>query len=274
MAPSCCTAPPRARRAVRWLSSPTVTSSNSTSRRPGSFAEEGLAEALARDAARPPSHPPGAGGPHYRLIDRRPEGAGSRVVVSCAGRELSLYLPLPGEAAAIDLVAALAAQEGASREALSSDRIEKALANVRLSGRGSLRTLAGDVLVLDDTYNANPSSMRAALATLAELAGTRRKVAVLGEMKELGVFAENEHVALGDAVAEAGVTLFIGCGGLMDRALDRAASRGVEVVRCESTDGAATAASARVVAGDAVLVKGSRSVGTEAVITALERGRN
>ncbi len=225
-----------------------------TSRRPGSFAEEGAA---------------GAGGPHYRLVDRRPEDAGSRVVLSCAGRELTLHLPLPGEAAAIDLTAALAAQEAASREALSSDRIETALMTVRLAGRGSLRTLANDVVVLDDTYNANPSSMRAALTTLSEIAGARRKVAVLGEMKELGPLAEEEHVALGDAVADAGVALFIGCGGLIDRALERAAARGVAVVRCATTDDAAIEARTRVVPGDAVLVKGSRSVGTEIVVVAL-----
>lgn len=242
-----------------------------TSRRPGSFAEEGMAEALARSPSRPPSHPPGAGGPHYRLVDRRPEGAGSRVVVSCAGRELSMYVPLPGEAAAIDLTAALAAQEAASREALSSDRIEKALATVRLSGRGTLRTLADDVLVLDDTYNANPSSMRAALATLAEIAGSRRRVAVLGEMKELGALAEEEHVALGDAVADAGVALFIGCGGLMDLAVERAAARGISVVRCASTEEAAAEATKRIASRDAVLVKGSRSTRTEVVVSAIER---
>jgi len=244
-----------------------------SSRRPGSFAEDGLAGALARAPSQPPSHPPGAGGPHYRLIERAPEGDGSRVVVSCAGRELSLHLPLPGEAAAIDFIAAVAAQEAASREALPGARIEEALASVRLSGRGTVRTLPGDVVVLDDTYNANPSSMRAALETLAEIAGPRRKVAVLGEMKELGPLAEEEHVALGDVVAEAGVALFIGCGGLMDRALDRAAARGVVVVRCASTVEATAEASARVASGDVVLVKGSRSVGTEAVIAALDQRR-
>ncbi len=235
----------------------------SSDRRPGSFAEDGMAEALTRDS-RPP-------GPHYRLVDRRSEGAGSRVVVSCAGRDLSLHLPVPGEAAAIDLTAALAAQEAASREVLSSDRIEQALARVRLAGRGTLKTLPGDLLVLDDTYNANPSSMRAALATLSEIAASRKKVAVLGEMKELGALAEEEHVALGDVVADAGVALFIGCGGLMDLALERAESRGVSVVRCSSTTDAAIEATKRLSDGDAVLVKGSRSTGTEAVVAAIER---
>ncbi|MBX3208284.1 MAG: UDP-N-acetylmuramoylalanyl-D-glutamyl-2, 6-diaminopimelate--D-alanyl-D-alanine ligase [Labilithrix sp.] len=246
----------------------------STTRRPGSFAEEGMAEALARPPSRPSSLPPSApssGRPHYRLVDRTPDGAGSRVVVSCAGREITFHLPLAGEAAAIDLTAALAAQEAVSREVLTTTAIEHALASLRLEGRGALRTLAGDVLLLDDTYNANPASMRAALATLAEIAGNRRKVVVLGEMKELGALAEAEHDALGDAIADAGVALAIGCGGLVDRALDRAAARDVAVARAADTAEAAGVARERVTSGDAVLVKGSRSARTEVVVAELER---
>jgi UDP-N-acetylmuramoyl-tripeptide--D-alanyl-D-alanine ligase len=246
-------------------------------RRPGSFAEDGLPSALAQEPPPPPSMPPSApssGLPHYRLLERTPEGAGSRVVVSCAGRELTLLVPLPGEAAAIDLLAALAAQEAVSREILPSTSIEHALASVRIDGRGVVRTLRDDVLVIDDTYNANPASMRSALATLAEIGEDRRKVAVLGEMKELGPLAEQEHVALGDAIAEAGVSLVIGCGGLVGLALDRAASRGVEIVRCADTTEASTIAPSRIRAGDAVLVKGSRSTRTESVVAALERAHS
>lgn len=247
-------------------------------RRPGSFVDEG--ELLGRDpslsATIPPmSLPPSApssGLPHYRVIERTPVANGSQVVVVAAGRELTLQLPLPGEAAAIDLAAALAAQEAASREMLGPEAIERALAGVRLAGRGGVRTLANDVVVLDDTYNANPGSMRAALATLAEIAGARRKVAVLGEMKELGPLAESEHAALGDAIAFSGVQLLIGCGGpLIGLALDRAASRGVEVVPCADTAEAAAVTPTKVRAGDAVLVKGSRSTRTEEVVAALER---
>ena len=109
--------------------------------------------------------------------------------------------------------------------------------------------------------------MRVALATLAELAGKdRRKVAVLGEMKELGALAEEEHTALGDAIADAGVALVIGCGGLVDLALVRAAARGVATVAAATTALAAEEAKARITVGDVVLVKGSRGVGAEAVV--------
>lgn len=206
----------------------------------------------------------------YRLVERVTEGAGSRVTIARPGGPVTVRLPIPGEVAAIDLAAALAAQEAASDVILAAPRIDEALRTVAPSGRARVVTLERDVLVLDDTYNANPASMRAALATLGELAGGRRKVAVLGEMKELGPLAEEEHDALGDAVAEAGIELLVGCGGLAGRVVARARQRGI----AEAVDAADTAEAAREVLsrlrpGDAVLVKGSRGVAAERVVEAL-----
>jgi UDP-N-acetylmuramoyl-tripeptide--D-alanyl-D-alanine ligase len=209
-------------------------------------------------------------GSTYQLVQREPRGeAGSLVVIEAVGRRLEIALPLPGEAAAIDLAAALAAQEAASGVKLSVDRIEAALATIDLAGRATIKRLGSDILVLDDTYNANPASMRAALATLGELGQSRRRVAVLGEMKELGTHAETEHDSLGEAIASAGVALAIGCGGLISRSFERASALGVECIAASSTSDAAREATARVRAGDAVLVKGSRSVGAERVVAAL-----
>ena len=134
---------------------------------------------------------------------------------------------------------------------LSAGQITSALEKLALTGRGTVRTLKNDVVLLDDTYNANPSSMRAALSTLRELAGDRRKVAVLGEMKELGALAEAEHEALAEDIVRAGVSLAIGCGGLIDLALDIAATRGVEVVKTTSAAEAAVEATKRVQPNDA-----------------------
>ncbi len=132
-----------------------------------------------------------------------------------------------------------------------------------------MRRLVDGTLLLDDTYNANPQSMRAALQTLQELSAGRRAVAVLGEMRELGPLAAEEHERLGEAVAASGARLAISCGGLADLAVRAAERAGVEAVLAADADGAARAALEHVAPGDAVLVKASRSVGAERVVAAL-----
>ncbi len=217
----------------------------------------------------------------YRILERVPRGAyGSRVRVARRdGDTIELDFPLIGEAAALDLVAALAATEAATGGPIDIDRATRALESLAsrpaLASRGCVRSLADGTQIIDDTYNANPASMRAALASLQEVAipDRRRMVVVLGEMKELGPLAEAEHVALGDVLAKSGVGLAISCGGLMDLAMDRAAEAGIATIKAESTTHAAEAAVREVVAGDVVLVKGSRSVGTERVVSALAERR-
>ena len=114
------------------------------------------------------------------------------------------------------------------------------------------------------------ASMRAALETLKEIGGTRRRVAVLGEMKELGPLAEEEHDALGDVLAASGVAVAIGCGGLATRIIERAKAKGLnEAIAATDTLEAAKEAVARVKEGDAVLVKGSRGVAAERVVEVL-----
>jgi len=230
---------------------------------------------LARTVARRAESFGRAATAQYRLLERTPLGArGSRVVVDRHRERIELTLPLVGEAAAIDFVAALAAAEAALGELLSHDALVNALAGAAtLAGRGALRRLHDDTLVLDDSYNANPASVRNALRSLAELgqAESRRTVAVLGEMKELGPTSPREHEALGDEIAAAGVALAVGCGGLIDLALDRAAARGVAVIKAKTTDEAAERAASSVAPRDVVLVKGSRSVGAERVVDALAR---
>jgi UDP-N-acetylmuramoyl-tripeptide--D-alanyl-D-alanine ligase len=212
----------------------------------------------------------------YRLVERHPLGErGSRVLVARPeGEPLDLVLPLVGEAAAIDFVAALAAAEAAADQVLPSAVVVEALSGLRaIEGRAHVRTLSDDVVVLDDTYNANPASMHAALGTLRELALARsgRAVAIIGEMKELGARSAYEHEALGEAVALAGVALAIGCGGAARATLERASRGGVAVIDAPDVATAAREAVANVRGGDVVLVKGSRSVGAEMVVKALEQ---
>jgi UDP-N-acetylmuramoyl-tripeptide--D-alanyl-D-alanine ligase len=131
--------------------------------------------------------------------------------------------------------------------------------------RGDEAELPGGGLLINDAYNANPISMRAALAYLAERAGDRRRVAILGDMAELGRTAPAYHREVGDAAAELGVDEVLAVGELARGYLDGGvAGRWVpnvhEAVR-ELPD--------VVRPGDAVLVKASRAVGLEAVAAAL-----
>jgi UDP-N-acetylmuramoyl-tripeptide--D-alanyl-D-alanine ligase len=203
----------------------------------------------------------------YRLVAREALGPeGSRVTLERpGGPPVSVVLPIPGEAAAVDLAAALAAADAAAPGPV--DPVAGLVALAPIAGRMQVRRARG-LTILDDAYNANPGSMRAALATLGECRGQRR-VAVLGEMKELGPAAEREHAALADAVVAAGVSLLVSCGGLADVLARGVTSRDVEVVLAGSAAEAARATSERVRPGDVVLVKASRSVGAERVVETL-----
>jgi UDP-N-acetylmuramoyl-tripeptide--D-alanyl-D-alanine ligase len=219
----------------------------------------------------------------YELVSRAATGQGQTLTLRSKlpwevgpVRTRTVSIPLPSEAQAIDLCLALGAVEATTGRHLSEEDIEAAMATVVMTGRLAMVKLGDGTLVIDDTYNANPASMRVALRALAEAAGKeRRKVAILGEMKELGPIGTMEHQALGDTLADSSVDLAIGCGGLVTLTLDRAEARGVSVRRADSTEGAADLAAELVRSGDVVLVKGSRSVGTEAVVARLisSRGR-
>jgi UDP-N-acetylmuramoyl-tripeptide--D-alanyl-D-alanine ligase len=127
--------------------------------------------------------------------------------------------------------------------------------------------LDGGVTLINDSYNANPASMRAALAHLSELAGNRRKVAVLGGMAELGEGAPAFHREIGEEVARSGVAVLVAVGSLAEGYL--ASADGVETRSAADADTAAATVSELIRPGDVVLVKGSRAVGLETVAAKL-----
>jgi UDP-N-acetylmuramoyl-tripeptide--D-alanyl-D-alanine ligase len=212
-------------------------------------------------------------GADYRVEARRAlDDHRSIVTVRRPGRPpIALHLRLAGEVGAVDCAAALAAAEAATGGPLDDERVRGAVLEVGpIEGRLRVRHLQSGMRVLDDSYNANPTSVRASLATLAELGGARR-VAVLGEMKELGPAAEEEHDSLGPAVAEAGVKLLVSCGGLANRIADSAARLGVSVIVAPDATEAARALLAVVRPNDTILVKASRCIGAERIVEALVR---
>jgi len=131
--------------------------------------------------------------------------------------------------------------------------------------RGEERGLTGGGLLINDAYNANPVSMRAALAYLAQRADGRRTVAILGEMAELGRTAAAYHRDVGEAAAEVGVDELLAVGELARGYLEG----GIHGRWVANVHEALRELDDLVRPGDAVLVKASRAIGLEAIAAAL-----
>jgi UDP-N-acetylmuramoyl-tripeptide--D-alanyl-D-alanine ligase len=160
----------------------------------------------------------------------------------------------------LDAAAALAAVRAAGVEPVGPiDELPGA-------GRGIEHPGVAGSTIIDDCYNANPMSMRAALADLS-LRPAGRRVAVLGDMLELGPRETELHTELGALAGEAGVGLLATVG---PRAAAAATKFDGPVLRFDVAAEAAEALPAQIQDGDAVLVKGSRGVGLEVVVAALQ----
>jgi UDP-N-acetylmuramoyl-tripeptide--D-alanyl-D-alanine ligase len=186
------------------------------------------------------------------------------VEIDAGGRAIELEVPFSQAHLRNNLLAAVAAALAIG--VVPSGRIEPALS----PGRGQRIELADDVTVLDDCYNANPMSMRAALNELRVAAASapapRRPVAVLGDMLELGPAEHEYHLALGEQANAAGVELLITVGPLAAAAAERFDGEAHPVADASE---AAALAGELLKPGDVVLVKASRGVGLELVCEAL-----
>ena len=148
--------------------------------------------------------------------------------------------------------------------------IARGLAAARpVKGRGIWRD-AGGVRILDDTYNANPVSVRAALDTLRAAAGGRRTLVAFGDMLELGDTAVDAHCEIGRAIAAAGVGELIGVGRLAGQAVEAACEAGLAAaLRTTTFEDTVAHLLKRVTPGDVLLVKGSRGMRMERVVDAV-----
>jgi UDP-N-acetylmuramoyl-tripeptide--D-alanyl-D-alanine ligase len=188
----------------------------------------------------------------------------SRVRFDLRGRKLELELSFTARHHAENALAALLAYEALG---LPLERAQEGAARIHFSAwRGDEIALPGGGILINDSWNANPVSMRAALRHLAERAGGRRRVAVLGDMAELGEDAPAYHRELGRLAADTGVEEVLAVGALAKSYLD-----GAEGVWAASVEDALPLLDQLVRPGDAVLVKGSRAVGLEAVAEALAK---
>jgi UDP-N-acetylmuramoyl-tripeptide--D-alanyl-D-alanine ligase len=196
---------------------------------------------------------------HVRLLSAASDEAGSEVTAVWDGGRVSYRLAAPGAhqvANSLAVVAALLALEADVDEAV------KALGVLTPPpGRGARSRLSapgGEALLIDESYNANPASMRAALATLGMVPRDRypRRIAVLGDMLELGEHARELHLGLEPAIDAAGVDLVFACGAHMAALYDSLPQRR-RALWAESSGGLEQALLDTVRGGDAIMVKGS-----------------
>jgi UDP-N-acetylmuramoyl-tripeptide--D-alanyl-D-alanine ligase len=216
-------------------------------------------------------------GADYRIVARESHGfGGSKIALARPSGELHADHPLLGDAGALAVAAAIAVVEG-WLGAQSDLELERALGQLPATGEGRLAPsrLDDGTWIIDDSYNANPASMRSSIATASELATRegRRLVLVLGEMRELGSLSASEHAALGRLVAATDAAWLVGVGGDAARLVAEVNRAGMVASFAPSADEAIPAVLSRVQSGDLVLVKGSRGVATEKVVRALEVSR-
>jgi UDP-N-acetylmuramoyl-tripeptide--D-alanyl-D-alanine ligase len=206
------------------------------------------------------------------IVDRGLDGIGARVTT--AHGSVDITTPLVGRGNLANILAAMAV---ATEFDVPLEQMAARAATLQAPRhRGEVVRLASGVTVIDDSYNASPVATLRAIDVLTH-APAGRRIAVLGEMLELGAHATARHQDVGRAAAKAGVDVLFAVGGhaahaLADAALAAGMARAA-VRHFATSDEAADAVAALVTRGDLVLVKGSRGVKTDRVVERLTAGR-
>ena len=193
--------------------------------------------------------------------------AGARASYIVRGKRISVKFSAPGLMNGVNGAAAIAATLalGVPLEHM----VEGLQSWAPVKGRMGL-IKSGGLTVIDDTYNANPESMGSALRTLKGASG--RKVAVLGDMLELGDASEAEHAGVGKLAAELGVDVLVAIGSSSATTAEGARKAGLKDVFSFGTKRNALELLKRILhEGDTVLVKGSRGVALEEVVEGLRK---
>jgi len=207
-----------------------------------------------------------------RLTEEVPEGSGQRVTLDVQGKHLTFSLKVPGTHNALNAcaAAALAVQMGASLDSV----VTGLNAAQTAAGRLTQKHATNGALVIDDSYNANPASMKASIDVarcLAE-AGKHRLILILGDMLELGTREIDLHREVGVAAAASKPALLVLAGKRSKAAADAAVAAGLPVASVMHSDDLQTLLSAveqSVQPNDVVLVKGSRGAKMERAVAAL-----
>jgi UDP-N-acetylmuramoyl-tripeptide--D-alanyl-D-alanine ligase len=206
----------------------------------------------------------GTTGGAVRAIEIRQSAEGAEFTIVEGAHRCRAQLPVAGSHMVQNALLAVAAGRafGLSIEECAAGLAAAPLTKARLQ----VREIKG-VHFLDDSYNANPDSMKAALRTLVELDTEGKRIAVLGEMRELGTESERGHREVGETAATLGVDQLITIGDTAEMIAEGARTAGLDKV----SSAGSTAEAAKLLGeiaepGDLVLIKGSRGARTEQVI--------
>ncbi len=197
-----------------------------------------------------------------RLTDYRREGWGQRFQIN---DHLRVRLAVPGRHNALNAIAAIAVS---ARFGFSQEEAAAALADYTLPPMRMELVEMGSVTVVNDTYNANPSSLRAAIEVVSE-AASGRLVAIIGDMLELGEQSGMFHEEIGTLLASRGFDLVVGIGELGAVVAGKAAERGIKATAFADTEEACRGIADHICANDMMLIKGSRAMKLENLFPAL-----
>lgn len=204
---------------------------------------------------------------------QKTDGGGFDIQVSLFDKQLSLRLPMLGRFNVYNALAAVAASHSLG---VPAENMAQGLSNVsRLEQRGRVSQASGMILI-NDAYNANPQSMKAALEMLAEYPTEGKRFAVLGEMLELGNVSESAHIQLGEQVAQQSIDGLVAVGTYAPQMVEAAMGAGMDpalAVAAESHEEAVECLNRFAKKGDCFLFKGSRGARMETVFEGFASGK-
>ena len=207
-------------------------------------------------------------GAHVRAVDVVNHGvSGTTARVETPVGSADVQVRLPGRGPLLNVLAATAVAIGFDVPLPAI--VERATALTAAPRRGEVSKLASGVTLVDDSYNSSPAALERALEAIGAERGALRRVAIVGEMRELGAYSETLHAESGRRAASAGIDLLVAIGGPPARRLADAAIAaglpGSHVSYYPTSEQAAASVGDLLRAGDVVLVKGSRGTRTDIV---------
>jgi UDP-N-acetylmuramoyl-tripeptide--D-alanyl-D-alanine ligase len=208
-----------------------------------------------------------------RLIDVSLHATCSAVHAEILGHEVTYKLGMPGRHMAMNSLAVLAAASLAGADlALASLSLSQLVPAAGRGVRQILEVPGGEITLIDESYNANPASMAAALSVLgrAKVGPHGRRIAVLGDMLELGPASAQLHAGLNDAIKADHIDLVFCCGPLMRNLWD-SLSIGKQGGYADSAAALEAQVLAAIRSGDVLMVKGSNGSKTKTIVTALQK---